>query len=63
MNPQMWKHPSTQKNLAYLKEIGYRTIGPAEGDTACDHVGVGRMSEPDEIFETLQAFLTEKKKS
>ncbi|MBD3258276.1 bifunctional 4'-phosphopantothenoylcysteine decarboxylase/phosphopantothenoylcysteine synthetase, partial [candidate division GN15 bacterium] len=42
MNPQMWMHPSTQKNVAYLKEIGYTFVGPAEGDTACDHYGVGR---------------------
>ena len=57
MNPQMWKNPVTQKNLNYLKEIGYRFIDPDEGDMACDHVGVGRMAEPDQIFEQVRFFL------
>jgi phosphopantothenoylcysteine decarboxylase/phosphopantothenate--cysteine ligase len=29
MNPGMWKHVPTQRNVAYLKEIGARFIGPA----------------------------------
>lgn len=65
MNPQMWKNPVTQRNINFLREIGYRFIDPDEGEMACDHVGVGRMAEPDQIFERVKAFLLgrgEKKK-
>ena len=56
MNPQMWQHPTTQKNVSYLKEIEYHLVGPEEGDTACDQWGVGRMVEPEGLFEAIQAF-------
>lgn len=63
MNPQMWAHPSTQRNALYLENIGYTLVGPAEGDTACDHYGVGRMVEPSEIFEVIKKLLAGKIKS
>ena len=56
MNPGMWQHPPTQKNVAYLKEIGYQLIGPATGEMACDQWGEGRMVEPDGIFKAIEAF-------
>jgi len=60
MNPQMWAHPATQKNIAYLQEIGYQILGPGEGDMACDHIGLGRMLEPEELFEAIRTFLAGK---
>lgn len=57
MNPQMWEHPVTQKNYAYLKKLGYHMVDPVEGEMACDHVGVGRMAEPDVIFEAAKKLL------
>lgn len=57
MNPGMWAHPATQKNVAYLQKIGYQILGPGEGDMACDHTGLGRMLEPDELFEAVRSFL------
>ncbi len=65
MNPQMWGNPVTQRNIALLKELGYRFIDPEEGEMACDHVGVGRMAEPQEIYERVKLFFSsgaEKKK-
>ncbi|MDX9858633.1 MAG: flavoprotein [candidate division Zixibacteria bacterium] len=65
MNPQMWGNPVTQRNIALLKELGYRLIDPEEGEMACDHVGVGRMAEPQEIYELVKQFFSsgsEKKK-
>jgi len=56
MNPGMWQHLPTRKNVAYLKEIGYQLIGPATGEMACDQWGEGRMVEPDGIFEAIEAF-------
>lgn len=66
MNPGMWQHKPTQKNVAYLREIGFEFIGPATGEMACDQWGEGRMVEPDRIFEAVQACFksgSKKKKS
>ncbi|MEI7767861.1 MAG: flavoprotein [Phycisphaerae bacterium] len=55
MNEGMWQHPAMQRNLKFLQEIGIRTIGPATGWQACQTVGVGRMSEADEICREVLA--------
>ena len=57
MNPRMWAHPATQANAATLRERGVELIGPDEGETAEGELGVGRMVEPDEIFERVQELL------
>jgi phosphopantothenoylcysteine decarboxylase/phosphopantothenate--cysteine ligase len=57
MNPQMWHNRVTQRNYAFLKELGYHFIDPDEGDTACGDLGVGRMAEPAKIFEFIRSFL------
>src|SRR6186997_2250159 len=57
MNPRMWAHPATQANAATLRERGVELIGPDEGETAEGEVGVGRMSEPEEILERVQELL------
>lgn len=55
MNRQMWANPATQNNAKVLQQRGIRLIGPASGDQACGEVGKGRMTEPDEIVDTLVA--------
>jgi len=60
MNPRMWAHPATQANAATLRERGVELIGPDEGDTAEGELGVGRMVEPEEIFERVQELLGER---
>ena len=57
MNPRMWAHPATQANAATLRERGVELIGPDEGETAEGELGVGRMAEPEEIFERVQELL------
>jgi phosphopantothenoylcysteine decarboxylase/phosphopantothenate--cysteine ligase len=57
MNPRMWSHPATQANAATLRERGVELLGPDEGETAEGELGVGRMAEPDEIFERVQELL------
>jgi len=57
MNPRMWSHPATQANAAILRERGVELIGPDEGETAEGELGVGRMVEPDEIFERAHELL------
>lgn len=55
MNQAMWKHPATQANAALLTERGVLNIGPADGAQACGDVGTGRMSEPSDIFDAIEA--------
>ena len=57
MNPRMWAHPATRANAQTLRERGVELIGPDEGETAEGELGVGRMAEPDEIFERAQEIL------
>ena len=57
MNPRMWSHPATQANAATLRERGVELIGPDEGQTADGEFGMGRMAEPEEIFERVQELL------
>lgn len=57
MNTQMWAHPTVAENLERLKARGVRTVGPGLGRTACGEEGYGRMAEPSQIAEALQALL------
>ena len=55
MNHMMWAHAATRANVATLTARAVRILGPAEGDQACGEVGEGRMLEPLELAERLQA--------
>ncbi len=50
MNVRMWEHPATQANVRLLVERGIELIGPAEGELAEGETGLGRMTEPEDIF-------------
>jgi len=56
MNLHMWNNSVTQRNYTSLKELGYLFVDPVEGEMACDDYGVGRMAEPQEIFEAVKSF-------
>jgi phosphopantothenoylcysteine decarboxylase / phosphopantothenate---cysteine ligase len=57
MNPRMWRSEAAQANVELVRTRGVELIGPEEGDTAEGEVGVGRMSEPEAIFERVAAWL------
>jgi phosphopantothenoylcysteine decarboxylase/phosphopantothenate--cysteine ligase len=57
MNTRMWQHPATQANVATLRARGVELVGPEEGELAEGEEGVGRMAEPEAIFERAQAIL------
>ena len=59
MNVRMWDHLATRRNVVQLKADGIRFVGPNQGDMACGEYGFGRMAEPEEIFATISAVLTE----
>ncbi len=56
MNVRMWQHPATQRNLKQLQKDGVKVVGPNEGDMACGEYGMGRMAEPPEILDAINAF-------
>ena len=49
MDLDMYKHPSTVKNIELLIQYGNRCIEPKYGDLASGLTGKGRMEEPDAI--------------
>ena len=53
MNENMYKHPAVQKNLDTLKQFGIHIISPEIGTLACNTEGIGRMAEPEKIFEII----------
>ncbi len=57
MNPSMWAHPATRRNLEWLRADGVTILGPAEGDLACGETGPGRMLEPAQLLEAILARL------
>jgi phosphopantothenoylcysteine decarboxylase/phosphopantothenate--cysteine ligase len=57
MNVRMWNHPATQRNVATLKADGVLFVGPNDGEMACGEFGPGRMSEPTEIANAIEAAL------
>ncbi len=57
MNPRMWNNPATQRNVDELTRMGYYMVGPDQGRMACGDEGVGRMSEPDIIFERISEMI------
>ena len=63
MNVRMWEHPSTKLNLNKLKSYGYKIIGPEVGGMACGEFGEGKMTEPKDIFQIIEAYFSELKKN
>ena len=57
MNRQMWDYPATRRNIERLRADGVAILGPAAGDQACGETGMGRMLEPEEIFDEVATAL------
>lgn len=58
MNPHMWAHNATRRNIARLQDDGAIVVGPGEGGSACGEEGIGRMAEVAEIFRAATSILT-----
>ena len=57
MNVNMYTNPATQANLEILKKRGFYCVGPGKGELACGWEGKGRMSEVEEIFQSIKTIL------
>ncbi|AOG06260.1 phosphopantothenoylcysteine decarboxylase domain-containing protein [Bosea sp. RAC05] len=58
MNPRMWQHPATRRNMAQLEKDGVLVVGPNSGAMAeRGESGIGRMAEPAEILAAIERAL------
>src|SRR3954471_15940743 len=57
MNPRMWSHPATRANAETLRAREAVLVGPDEGETAEGELGVGRMSEVEDIVRAADELL------
>ncbi len=58
MNQAMWGNAQTQANLAALVKSGVHQFGPGSGEQACGDVGMGRMSEPEQLVHDAAGLFT-----
>lgn len=58
MDLDMYAHAATQENLRILAERGVRIVEPGDGELASGLTGKGRMAEPEQIAEAVDALLT-----
>ncbi len=54
MDMDMYKHPSTRKNLEVIKGFGNHVIEPVSGELASGLEGRGRMEEPEAILDFIK---------
>jgi phosphopantothenoylcysteine decarboxylase / phosphopantothenate---cysteine ligase len=57
MHSGMLEHPATRENFETLRARGVTILGPVEGALAAGDTGMGRMSEPEDIADALEAAL------
>ena len=56
-NTRMWLHPATAANLATLAGRGVQIIPPASGLLADGDTGVGRLADPVQVVDAVEARL------
>lgn len=55
MNPSMWQHPATQRNVTQIKNDGVEIVGPGIGEMAeRGEAGVGRLVEVPELIAAIE---------
>lgn len=55
MHSVMWGQEATRQHVETLKRRGVWFAGPVEGPLASGEVGIGRMAEPEEIADAIEA--------
>ena len=58
MNTNMYENPVVQANIAALKQKGVRFVEPASGRLACGDTGKGKLADPAEIVQAIEAAAT-----
>lgn len=60
MNVHMLAHPAVQHNLDVLRSRGAVIVDPGSGPLACGYTGKGRLAEPEDIADVIDAVLKRK---
>ncbi len=55
MDLDMYRHTTTQQNIATLRSHGVHIVEPESGELASGLVGKGRMAEPQQIFDYVMS--------
>ncbi|MEZ5306620.1 MAG: bifunctional phosphopantothenoylcysteine decarboxylase/phosphopantothenate--cysteine ligase CoaBC [Pyrinomonadaceae bacterium] len=63
MNTTMWENAATQRNISFLKETGVRFVEPNAGELACGTVGIGKLSDVENIARQAMEILRGKSHS
>ncbi len=59
MHPNMWSHPATRRNIETIaRDARVTLVGPTAGEVASGDVGLGRMSEPEQIVDAVASALS-----
>jgi len=61
MDVDMYNKPVTQENIKKLSSRGYKVIEPIYGELASGLFGMGKMAEPESMFEVLKKHFEKKK--
>lgn len=56
MDLDMYRHPSTVRNIEILRSYGNQIIEPGTGELASGLFGKGRMEEPEMIVEKIKSY-------
>ena len=57
MNSNMYLNAATQENLQILRDRGMIVMEPETGHLACGADGIGKMPDPADIYDRIEAFL------
>jgi phosphopantothenoylcysteine decarboxylase/phosphopantothenate--cysteine ligase len=57
MHTEMWQAASTVQNISTLESRNFSIVSPEVGRLTGQDTGIGRLAEPEVIFETAVAFL------
>ena len=60
MDLDMWRHPSTQRNIATLRKDGVMIVEPGSGELASGLSGKGRMEEPENILKSVEEYFAKR---
>ena len=58
MHTEMWQHPATVANVATLRSRGVHVIDPVSGRLTGADTGLGRLPEPQDIFDVCRELLS-----
>lgn len=61
MNTNMYENIIVQKNISFLKSIGYEFIEPDSGRLACGVTGKGKLADTEKIVDMIESMLYENK--